>query len=658
MASPKPGADSSSEPSRRSGLWAMILACFAVALSICLLLTGFPLVPQSDMWSMAALMLLLMVGLFPLSAIAFARLEAPLLIEQLERDTRLLGAPERMQAAASHSARRWSNSSYAIHYCPAMVATALGLGLFFLDNKLNHRLLDINTLQAMRYGFLGAYVYCLGLVYRRYTTLDLQPHVYLHCAASLIAGIVFNYVAFEAISSLTASTATPVPSVTPPGATPVTSVPSVPKLTGLGETAAAILAFSLGYFPNLAVRWFSRLSRTSLGERQRRSDELPLALVDGISVLHEARLRDEGIDNLQNLATANIRDLVASTPFSAQEVVEWIDQAVLYLYLDPSQIESFRRAGVRSVTDFGDLWRGLYVNYEVQSDGSFLERPKPEPAAVTNGLGSRRKAIAQQLQSTEERLDGLYLATREGPNMDVVRTYWQNVQELTTRARKSIVRQVCSSVGRRLRESAREGDAATTDDVLKQIAESLFQVLAEDGDDDLSAEVTPESIYGEAWLNILSGRITEAQSLFEQCIQEFPESPAAYNDLAWLVLDTLKRPSLYEKAFKYAEKAVELAGKPSATLDLPGYLDTLALAYIRRGKPMDGFEKVKQAILAREESNEGQQPKFLETLVTAAEVLLAQKKKEDATKVLDFVDDEGYADKATRDRADSLRKQL
>lgn len=115
----------------------------------------------------------------------------------------------------------------------------------------------------------------------------------MYCAVGLIAGMVFNYVAFTAITN-------------------IASTPSGPgeEFKGIGAGVAAIMAFSLGYFPNLAIRWFGRISRTSVHERQRRSDALPLSLIDGISELHESRLQDEGIDNVQNLAAANIRDLV------------------------------------------------------------------------------------------------------------------------------------------------------------------------------------------------------------------------------------------------------------------------------------------------------------------------------------------------------------
>src|SRR5690606_18867410 len=114
---------------------------------------------------------------------------------------------------------------------------------------------------------------------------DLQPHVYLFCAIGLIAGMVFNFVAFTAIVSMAT------PTLPPAEAKQV-------AFQGVGAGAAAILAFSLGYFPNLAIRWFSRISKTSLHERQRRSDALPLLLIDGISELHESRLKDEGIDNI------------------------------------------------------------------------------------------------------------------------------------------------------------------------------------------------------------------------------------------------------------------------------------------------------------------------------------------------------------------------
>ena len=87
----------------------------------------------------------------------------------------------------------------------------------------------------------------------------------------------------------------------------------------------AILAFSIGYFPNIAIRWFNKLSNAAIGLDERRSIQLPLSMIDGISQWHENRLMDNGIDNIQNLASVDILDLLVNTTFTAQQVIDWID---------------------------------------------------------------------------------------------------------------------------------------------------------------------------------------------------------------------------------------------------------------------------------------------------------------------------------------------
>ena len=678
-------------------------------------------------------LVLLMAGLFPLSAIAFVWLEVPGIIQQVKKDCKLLNTESTLDNLPDKSVGRWNQSSYAVHYTLAIIATLLGVGLLFRDAD---KYLSINALQAMRFGFLGAYIYCLNLIYRRYTTLDLQPSVYLYCAVGLTAGMVFNYVAFKAIDSIAAVNSATV--ATDPAldgakealadvkaatadamkaaadtkaaaaevkkattaveatdanfkvevddkvtlaetaakesedmakkaddkaakaAQKVAAYAANKEFTGIGAAAAAILAFSLGYFPNLAIAWFGRLSYTAMNQGQRRSDALPLALIDGISELHETRLRDEGIDNIQNLATANIRDLVEKTPFSAQEIVEWVDQAVLYLYLDPSEIASFRRAGARSVTDFGDLWRGFCVRYEVQPDGTFKRQPIGQGAGIASEFDARRKAIAQQLQTTEERLDALYRATEIGPNMHYVRTYWDSVEALEARARVNLVRGVCGRVGCALRTSERDGVATDGANVLKQVVRLLLSAAKTTALNSVSDDNPAAALYGQAVLNQLLGDISEARRLYEECITTFPRDPTAFNDLAWMLLHASKDQSQYDSAFKHASTAVKLAKEDSThSSALPGYLDTLALAHIQLKQPKKALELIHEAMKAWSKSNpERSQPKFLITLVSAADELVVQGSKPDAANVLYSVLNSGYADATTAARAQGSLQEL
>jgi len=604
-------------------------------------------VTSGPRWS-AVWMALLLAGLFPLSAVAFRLLEVPFLVKQLNEDCKLLGKEDQQYS------RRWDASSYAIHYSLAVLATVLGVSLFF---RRPDELIGTNILHAMQYGFLGAYVFCVNLVYRRYTTLDLQPHVYMYCTAALITGMVINYVAFGAITSITAANAPAPPTVagqpTPPAAagaaadvaseaepaapaSPRPAAAEEPSFTGVGAGAAAILAFSLGYFPNLAIRWFSRLSRAAVRDRQRRSDALPLSLIDGVSELHEARLQDEGIDNVQNLATTSIPDLVAKTPFTAQEIVEWTDQAVLYLYLDPGEIEGFRRCGLRSVSDFCDIW------------------------AISRGRADRRKALSMQLSTTEDRLDNLFQATVQGPNMDLVRAYWNNVQTEAVKTRELLINQVCSRVGKAIRESQRAGEELASAVILSQIAHEMFETFPGAGDD--VTDTTPESMYGRAYLEAQLKRFAEARRLYAACIEAFPKDPVAYNDLAWLDLQQSSPRSALLLAHEHALKAVSLAenAQPKPLDELASYMDTLALAEIRLDDPARGFETVKKAIQTWGGLSRRPEPRFLETVVKAGEAFLDLGNEAGAQQVVEFLEDKknACASVATKNRLAELKAKL
>ncbi|MBI2477464.1 MAG: hypothetical protein HYV60_02065 [Planctomycetia bacterium] len=263
----------------------------------------------------------------------------------------------------------------------------------------------------------------------------------------------------------------------------------------------------------------------------------------------------------------------------------------------------------------------------------------------------RRKSIAQQLATTEQRLDCLFRATEEGPNMEHVRTYWINVQNAAIETRNLLINQVCGRIGRTLRESARDGDNLTPDEILKQVAEELFLVTPN------NADITAESLYGQAYLKNKLGRIAEARELFEQCTIRFPEDPVAFNDLAWLELQTRSQRSAFQTARTNALRAVALAEAQNLS-DLASYRDTLALAEIRLGNVEAGVKEIKKGIEKWAGLGRGPEPRFLETLMSAAEAYLAKGNREQAQVVLDFVLAENYANAKTAERIAEMQQTL
>ena len=75
----------------------------------------------------------------------------------------------------------------------------------------------------------------------------------------------------------------------------------------------------------------------------------PLNQIDGLSVWYEARLLEEGIEDMQSLATANFVDVILHTRVPVGRLVDWVDQAHLYLHLD--RLESTWRERKHARTD-------------------------------------------------------------------------------------------------------------------------------------------------------------------------------------------------------------------------------------------------------------------------------------------------------------------
>ena len=186
--------------------------------------------------------------------------------------------------------------------------------------------------EALRFGFLGAYAFILQNMVRRYFQMDLRNHAYV----SAIARVVFVTALIVAIHPIWA-------------------------LTGAPEEVELAFAFFLGFFPEMGFRLLrNRLSNfTRNGETL--DERYPLRDLDGLNVWCQARFMEEGIEDMQNLTTANLVDLMLYTRMPIGRLVDWIDQAYLYLRVgggtsDEAETDraKLRRLGIRTATDLID----------------------------------------------------------------------------------------------------------------------------------------------------------------------------------------------------------------------------------------------------------------------------------------------------------------
>lgn len=56
---------------------------------------------------------------------------------------------------------------------------------------------------------------------------------------------------------------------------------------------------------------------------------IALDQLDGLTVWHEARLEEEDIENVPNMATTDVVGLLVNTRIPPERIVDWVDQAIL-----------------------------------------------------------------------------------------------------------------------------------------------------------------------------------------------------------------------------------------------------------------------------------------------------------------------------------------
>jgi hypothetical protein len=186
---------------------------------------------------------------------------------------------------------------------------------------------------ALRFGFMGAYSFSLQMLMRRFFQSDLKASAYIASSVRVISVLILVLVLVEA------------------------------GLLGSSPAHACAAAFIVGFFPLVGMQLLQKAIAAGL----RRwvptlRNPYPLSDLDGLNVWYEARMLEEGIEDMQNLVTANIVDVLLHTKVPVGRLVDWMDQAHLYLLLDPSEDDGnrnrehkdrlrLRRLGIRTATD-------------------------------------------------------------------------------------------------------------------------------------------------------------------------------------------------------------------------------------------------------------------------------------------------------------------
>lgn len=186
--------------------------------------------------------------------------------------------------------------------------------------------LDVLIGRAMFWCWLGAYIYSVDRTIRHYLAHDLTPNVYVTIAKRFTVAFVVGSLIGLAVGASNKTLGLPFDS---------------------SMTSVYVVCFFVGLFPETGINWIKHTANKILQQADTSVDQLSLSNIDGISLWHEGRLDQEGIENVQNLASANLLALVAKTPFDVGLVVDWVDQAVLLIHVTSDQVAALEKAGLR-----------------------------------------------------------------------------------------------------------------------------------------------------------------------------------------------------------------------------------------------------------------------------------------------------------------------
>lgn len=227
--------------------------------------------------------------------------------------------------------------------------------------------------RAALFGWIGAYLWGHADMIRRYGIIDLTPvSLYEAWLRLWIGGVVGAIVGAVVL-------------------------PPVDLLVALG----------VGAFPvRSLVSWLQRQSGSRLGITQPdTADEASdLHALQGLSADVISRLAEENISSAHHLALANPIRLLLKTSFEWTLILDWIDQAILFIYVG-DKIVALRQAGIRCAMELSDL-----NDYAESTDAAYRDRGDAIRAEVGRLLGLDASCLQNLIDTlcVDPQLDFVY----------------------------------------------------------------------------------------------------------------------------------------------------------------------------------------------------------------------------------------------------------
>ena len=246
---------------------------------------------------------------------------------------------------------------------------------------------------ALCFAFMGAYLFTLQVLVRRYFQADLKTGAYVSATVRTVTALI------------------------------VALGPGMLLKDGSYSTFA-VATFMVGFFPLVGLQAMQKLTAVALrAVVPTLRTNYPLSDLDGLTVWYESRLLELGVEDAQNLATANLVDVLLHSRVPVGRLIDWVDQAILYLHLNP---EPQRRDPKAAPSDRARL-RQLGIRAATTMEAAFSVGTSGPPSANDAELVERLRWVLNESPQAGPSITETILKTlATEPNLEHVRHWKQD----------------------------------------------------------------------------------------------------------------------------------------------------------------------------------------------------------------------------------------
>lgn len=185
--------------------------------------------------------------------------------------------------------------------------------------------IEKRSVAVLAFALMGSYINASQYIYRRFATIDLTPGNFFSVGLRMIlSALVSMLLAFVVQDTFLAN-----------------------------SNMILAIAFLTGFFPETGFKLLLDKVRIFSSKMEQEFKNCELGHIEGISDMHQIRLKEIGIDNVQNLAQYNFFMLIIKTPFPIRTLLDWCAQAKLLVEFQEDS-KKLRKVGIRNALDYMD----------------------------------------------------------------------------------------------------------------------------------------------------------------------------------------------------------------------------------------------------------------------------------------------------------------